>query len=74
MLVVIIVTLGFGFLLDCSKSRMRRRCRPVVIGRNTAATRARDVQKTSLPDRSSVPMATNNANIGLGWGWSVWFP
>jgi hypothetical protein len=43
---------------------------PVVIGHNTAAIRARVVQKTGLPDRSSVPMATNAANIGLGWGWS----
>jgi hypothetical protein len=37
-----------------------------VIGCNTAAIMARVVQKTSLPDRSSVSMATNNANTGLG--------
>jgi hypothetical protein len=47
---------------------------PGVIGRNTATVKARVVQKTSLPDRCSVPMATNNANTGLDWGWSGWFP
>jgi hypothetical protein len=44
----------------------------LVIGRNTAAIRARVVQKTSLPNRSSVPMATYQQckhwpTLGMEW-------
>jgi hypothetical protein len=46
---------------------------PIVIGLNITAGRVRVVRKASLHDRSYVSMATDNANIYLGRGWSGWF-